>query len=122
MEDIVRLFPPCLNQLQDVRLGFYAHATCRISGRQAEELQRKALAGREAQLGAHHPDTLRSISNLAVVLYQQGKFDEAGPRSLGWREVTFFEPGLKAWMSFCFPLFLDSNIRVMYCPMKRCDK
>ena len=94
MEDIVRLFPPCLNQLQDVRLGFYAHATCRISGRQAEELQRKALAGREAQLGAHHPDTLRSISNLAVVLYQQGKFDEAGPRSLGWREVTFLWPGL----------------------------
>ena len=118
----MRLFPPCLNQLQDVRLGFYAHATCRISGPQAEELQRKALAGREAQLGAHHPDTLTSINNLAAVLYQQGKFDEAGPRSLGWRGVTFFEPEGKAWMLFCFPLFLDSSIRVMYCPMKRCDK
>ena len=79
----MRLFPPCLNQLQDVRLGFYAHATCRISGRQAEELQRKALAGREAQLGAHHPDTLQSVNNLAVVLNKQGKLDEAGPTSLG---------------------------------------
>ena len=31
-------------------------------------------------------------------------------------------PEGKAWMLFCFPLVLDSNIRVMYCPMKRCDK
>ena len=86
--------PLFLNQLQDVRLALYAHATCRISGPQAEELQRKALAGREAQLGAHHPDTLTSISHLAVVLEKQGKLDEAGPRSLGWREVTFLWPGL----------------------------
>ena len=75
--------PLFLNQLQDVRLGLYAHATCRISGPQAEELQRKALAGREAQLGAHHPDTLQSVNNLAVVLNKQGKLDEAGPTSLG---------------------------------------
>ena len=63
--------------------GFYAHATCRISGRQAEELQRKALAGRETQLGAHHPETLASINTLAVVLEKLGKLDEAGLRSLG---------------------------------------
>ena len=65
-----------------MRLALYAHATCRISGRQAEELQRKALAESEAQLGAHHPDTLQSVSNLAVVLDKQGKLDEAGPTSL----------------------------------------
>ena len=53
------------------------------AGRQAEELQRKALAGRETQLGADHPETLVSISHLAVVLKQQGKLDEAGRRSLG---------------------------------------
>ena len=94
--------------------GFYAHATCRISGRQAEELQRKALAGRETQLGADHPETLESISHLAVVLQQQGKLDEAGPRSLGWREVVFLEPEGKAWMLPCFPLFLDSNLRVFF--------
>jgi len=63
-------------------LGLYAHATCRISGRQAEELQRKAVAGQETQLGAHHPAMLVSINNLALVLRQQGKLDEAGRRSL----------------------------------------
>ena len=96
--------------------GLYAHATCRISGRQAEELQRKALAGRETQLGADHPETLESISHLAVVLEELGKLDEAGLRSLGWREVAFLEPEGKAWMLPCFPLFLDSNFRVIYCP------
>ena len=101
VEDIVRLFPLS----RPWGFGFYAHATCRISGRQAEELQRKALAGRETQLGADHPETLVSIGNLAAVLQQQGKLDEAGRRSLGWREVTFLEPEGKAWMLSYFPLF-----------------
>ena len=95
-------------------MGLYAHATCRISGRQAEELQRKALAGREAQLGADHPETLTSISHLAVVLKRQGKLNEAGLRSLGAREVTFLKPGGMAWMVSYFPLFLDGNFRLIY--------
>ena len=60
-----------------------------ISSRQAEGLQRRALEGRESQLGAQHPDTLGSVNNLANLLQQQqGKLEEAGPRSLGYREVA----------------------------------
>jgi hypothetical protein len=65
-------FPICQRHLSDL---------C-----QAEELLRKALAGREEQLGAH-PDTLSSMNNLAVILKQQGKLEEA-PGSLG-REGSF---------------------------------
>ena len=50
--------------------------------RQAEALNRRALAGREAQLGANHPHTLHSMNNLAALLEQQGKLAEAGLRSL----------------------------------------
>ena len=35
------------------------------------------LAGYERTLGADHPSTLRTVNNLAVVLDQQGKLDEA---------------------------------------------
>jgi Tfp pilus assembly protein PilF len=31
----------------------------------------------EKALGVHHPDTLRSVSNLAAVLQYQGKYDKA---------------------------------------------
>ena len=51
--------------------------------RQAEALQRRALAGREAHLGANDPGTLISMNNLAALLRQQGKLAEAGLRSLG---------------------------------------
>ena len=50
---------------------------------QAEALHRRALAGREAHLGANHPETLTSMNNLAILLQQQGKLAEAGLRSLG---------------------------------------
>ena len=53
------------------------------SSRQAEGLHRRALEGYESQLGAQHPDTLVSVSGLAVLLYEQGKLEEAGLRSLG---------------------------------------
>ena len=48
---------------------------------QAEALHRRALAGFKAQLGANHPHTLASMSNLAALLEQQGKLAEAGLRS-----------------------------------------
>jgi tetratricopeptide (TPR) repeat protein len=44
---------------------------------EAEQLNRRALEGREKELGIHHPDTLASVSNLASVLQSQGKYDEA---------------------------------------------
>ena len=59
------------------------HTTGAIPRRQAEALHRRALAGREAHLGANHPHTLHSMNNLAVLLWQQGKLAEAGLRSLG---------------------------------------
>ncbi|KAI9778300.1 MAG: hypothetical protein M1816_004150 [Peltula sp. TS41687] len=34
----------------------------------AEEMNRRALEGREKALGKEHPDTLTSVSNLALVL------------------------------------------------------
>ena len=43
----------------------------------AEEMGRGALEAREATLGAEHPDTLTSISNLGLVLERQGKYEEA---------------------------------------------
>ena len=58
---------------------------------QAEALNRRALTGLEAHLGANHPETLTSMNNLANLLRQQGKLDEAGLRVFGCREVTFLE-------------------------------
>ena len=59
------------------------HHQCHPEKRQAEALDRRALAGREAHLGANHPETLASMNNLALLLRQQGKLAEAGLRSLG---------------------------------------
>jgi hypothetical protein len=39
---------------------------------EAEKLNRRALEGREKDLGTQHPDTLMSVSNLALVLRYQG--------------------------------------------------
>ncbi|KAF2193987.1 TPR-like protein, partial [Zopfia rhizophila CBS 207.26] len=44
---------------------------------EAEKLNRRALEGREKELGEQHPSTLTSVSNLAGVLGYQGKYDEA---------------------------------------------
>jgi Tetratricopeptide repeat/NB-ARC domain len=45
----------------------------------AEELFRRDFEGREGLLGKEHPDTLRSMRNLARLLRKQGKYDEAEP-------------------------------------------
>ena len=44
---------------------------------EAEGMSRRALAGSEKVLGMDHPDTLTSVSNLAMVPQDQGKYDEA---------------------------------------------
>ena len=46
---------------------------------EAEPLCRRALEGREQQLGARHPSTLTSVGNLAGLLEAQGKLAEAEP-------------------------------------------
>jgi len=40
-------------------------------------MHRRELDGCEKMLGKDHPDTLRSVSNLASVLRSQGKYEEA---------------------------------------------
>jgi tetratricopeptide (TPR) repeat protein len=44
---------------------------------EAEMLQRQALEGRESTLGPKHPETLRSLDNLASVLRDRARYDEA---------------------------------------------
>ncbi|KAL8873245.1 MAG: hypothetical protein Q9198_007058 [Flavoplaca austrocitrina] len=44
---------------------------------EAEQMDRRALDGREKVLGNEHPSTLTSVSNLASVLQDQGKYEEA---------------------------------------------
>ena len=46
---------------------------------QAEELYRRALRGREDQLGPVHPSTLGSVRNLAILLEDKGSVAEAMP-------------------------------------------
>jgi len=40
-------------------------------------MNRRALEGNEKARGAEHPDTLTSVNNLALVLRDQGKYEEA---------------------------------------------
>jgi len=54
-------------------------------------LYERALQGREASLGATHPDTLTSVNNLAAVLKSQGKYAAAKDlyeRALQGREAS----------------------------------
>ena len=84
---------------------------------QAEALHRRALAGREAHLGALHTHTLNSMSNLAAFLWKQGKLDEAGLRVFGVRGdltgrftkgIFLFGQGLRPGFSLVnFPILLD---------------
>ena len=45
--------------------------------KKAEEMNRQALERRKMVLGKEHPDTLTSVSNLALVLQDQGKYKAA---------------------------------------------
>ena len=89
-----------------------------IPRRQAEALHRRCLAGREAHLGANHPETLGSMNNLALLLRQQGKLAEAGLMIFGVRGDVpgrftkgnyFVWPRPEARISFCFPVLLDDS-------------
>jgi len=68
--------------------------TCRYQGRykEAETLCRQALAGRQKRLGPEHPDTLRTVSNPAIIRDLQGRHEEAETlfgRVLKGREKLF---------------------------------
>jgi len=55
----------------------------------AEEMNRRALQGREKALGVEHPHTLTSVNNLALVLRVRGKYEvaeEMNRRALQGRE------------------------------------
>ena len=81
------------------RIQAWGSTTGAIPRRQAEALHRRALAGREAQLGANHPDTLKFMNNLAVLLEKQGKLAEAGLMVFGVRGDL---PGHFTKGIFCF--------------------
>jgi tetratricopeptide (TPR) repeat protein len=61
---------------------------------QARALLERALAIREAHLGADHPQTVRSLGNLALVLRAQG--DLQGARTLHERALAILEARLGA--------------------------
>ena len=44
---------------------------------QAEEMRRQELGLRETVLGKEHPDTLTSVNNLAGVVRDQDKYEQA---------------------------------------------
>ncbi|KAI4125120.1 MAG: hypothetical protein LQ338_004448, partial [Usnochroma carphineum] len=69
------------------RAGWYAAATGNYST--AEAMHREALEGSEKAFGKGHPDTLTSVSNLALGLHYQGKYaaaEELNRRALEGRE------------------------------------
>jgi tetratricopeptide (TPR) repeat protein len=57
--------------------GRYLNERARYT--EAEPLYQRALAIREQQLGAQHPDTAQSLNNLAMLYQDQGKDEQAEP-------------------------------------------
>ena len=72
------------------RAGSYFHGRAAYS--QAAPLLRDALAIREKTLGPEHPETGRSLNNLALLLQDQGDF--AGARPLYERALAIYEKAL----------------------------
>ena len=59
--------------------------------KRAEPLFLECLKQRQVALGDTHPDTLRSMNNLAILYHSQGKYAEAEPlylECLKQRQVT----------------------------------
>ncbi|PVH91488.1 hypothetical protein DM02DRAFT_620498, partial [Periconia macrospinosa] len=55
-------------------------------------MNRRALEGREKALGKEHPSTLTSVSNLALVLRYQGKYEAA--EAMNRRALEGYEKAL----------------------------
>jgi len=75
-----------------VQAGQYLQERARYE--QAAPLYQRALAIREQELGPHHPDTARSLNNLAQLYWAQGKYPEAEP--LYQRALAIYEQELGA--------------------------
>jgi len=75
--------------LIDARLRETIGATYRKLGRyeRAEPQLAKALEARKRLLGDDHPDTLKSMNNLARLYFTQGRYDEAEPIYLETLEI-----------------------------------
>jgi len=72
------------------------------SYKQAGPLYKEALAIRQEVLGELHPDTARSLNNLAVLYQNQGRYEEAEPlykRALAIRREALGEQHLDTVMS-----------------------
>ncbi len=80
----------CAELLQ--RAGSYFHG--RAADLEAKPLFKRVLAIRETALGAEHPDTAKSLNNLAVLLQAQGDYAEAKP--LYERALAIHEKALGA--------------------------
>ena len=52
---------------------------CLLHRQEAEQFYRETAEVQTRTLGAEHPHTLTSLSNLAAVLQEQGQFAEARP-------------------------------------------
>jgi tetratricopeptide (TPR) repeat protein/transcriptional regulator with XRE-family HTH domain len=78
-------FVEAADVLRRTGLYLYDHGLYSIT----KPLFQRALAIYERELGANHPDTARSLNNLAALYYAQGKYTEAEPlyqRALAIRE------------------------------------
>ena len=73
-------FPPIISQIV---LSGVLHVVGKLS--EAAPLFARALEGRETELGQHHPDTLATVNNFAVLL-------EATLEKPGKVEVEMFFP------------------------------
>ncbi|KAL8865632.1 MAG: hypothetical protein Q9198_009229 [Flavoplaca austrocitrina] len=82
---------------------------------EAEQMDRRALDGREKVLGKEHPDTLTSVDNLASVLRYQGKYEEAEPmnrRALdGYEKVLGKEHPSTLTSVYCLAYLLHQQQR-----------
>ena len=59
---------------------------------EAKELYLRALSGKEQHFGSSHPETLKTVGNMAVLLQQQGRMGEAmsmHERALAGKEEAF---------------------------------
>ena len=69
----VLCFPPIISQIV---LSGVLHVVGKLS--EAAPLFARALEGREAELGQHHPDTLATVNNFAVLLEATLETPESG--------------------------------------------
>jgi tetratricopeptide (TPR) repeat protein len=76
-------------QLNTEGIGFHSSGQYE----EAEPLYRRALEIRESELGANHPDTAESLSNLAELYRVQGRYEEAEPLMLRVLDIWESELG-----------------------------